>query len=329
MRRQNERTPKAHGWQSVGRSARLPLCALLSLLAAAPAAAETVIEHWGAGDQCAHKKALTIVAHGEADADDPAGPWTVKIDLTALPANAKVYRASLLVERSPIDGRDAAAMVNVEVMPLAGGAENPVPGKPLKLEAPWFGSFDMTGVVRKWAVRPGKDHAVLVKTLPGFKPEATRLEIMYEAMRVPGAGRVAGEPPPVKTVQAVHRTGQTFITFGEIDDPLGKAPPTWGRIKKLLATMDAASRVRYLVFRDTRPITARTIASAALLARVRPPERLQHPRAERGGADRRDPPAGDRRHGAGAEDRAAGAEVRPRLAGDGGGDHQAAGGDRR
>ncbi len=272
MQRPTERTPQAHGQPSVGASVRPALWALLALLLAAPALAEPVIEHWGAGDRCAHKKALKIavVSHGEAAAEGSNGPWVVKIDLTALPARAKIHRASLLIRRSPIDGRDAAALVNVEVAPLAAGTDHPTPGEPLKLEAPWFAGFDVTETVRTWSARPGTDHALLVKSCPGFEPEATRLEIMYETMRAVGAGRAAGEPAPVKAVQAVHRAGQTFITFGEIDDLVGNEPPTWGRVKKLLEEMDAKNRVRYLVYRDRRPITPKTIASATLLARLRP-----------------------------------------------------------
>ncbi len=237
---------------------------LVLLLASAGAKAEVVIEQWGPDEHCAHKKALKIAPAGE---DEQAGPWTITVDLRALPAGAKVYRASLLAEREPLDGRDDAALVDVQI--YAGGRPAGA-AKPLAPEPPWFAGFDATDVVRRWAAAPGAEHRLFVKAFPGWKPQATRLEIAYEAMRVPGAGRVAGEPPQVGGLTAIHRAGQTFLTWQEIEDPLEGAPPTWGRVRAALEGADAKPRVRYLVFRHTEAITAGNISAAALVARVGP-----------------------------------------------------------
>jgi len=231
-----------------------------ALALASVAAGETVIQQWGVGETCGH--AGTIVVRGRGD-DGAKGPWTMTIDLSALPKGATIHRASLLIERKAVDGRSDDALVDVKVVAGRGG-------EPLKLEAPWFASFDATAVVRKWAAGPGKGHKLVVQSCPGLVPEGSRLEIMYELMRVPGAGRVAGEPPALKLVKALHRAGQTFVTFGELDDPLGGEPATWGRVRKLLAEDGGKARVRYLVFRHDKPVTPANVASAKLLARLKP-----------------------------------------------------------
>ncbi|KKL54017.1 hypothetical protein LCGC14_2269620, partial [marine sediment metagenome] len=168
--------------------------------------------------------------------------------------------------RDPVDGRSDDALVNAEVSPLAWalpGAAAPSPAKPLALVGPWFDGFDVTETLGKRAGNPSANLGLYVKALPGWQPETTRLEIMYE-----GKGRSA--PKPVTGLKVVHRAGQTFITWTEIEDKVGKDAATWGKMQALMKDMDATFRVRYLVFRHTAPITGRTIAQAKLLGRVKP-----------------------------------------------------------
>ena len=227
--------------------------AVAALLLAGSARAEVVIEQWGPDERCSHPRTLKVSALEEGN---PPKSWRIDIDLSALPRGAKVYRASLLAQREPLDGRDERVLVNVDIRP-AGAA------RPLQLEGPWFASFDTTETVRRWVKDPEAPHQLLVKAFPGWLPGQTYLEIAYEGK----AGKV---PPQVRAVRAFHRAGQTFITFKEIADPLAGAEPTWGNVRSALEKMDQTSRVRYLVFRHTAPITAENIAEAQLLARLKP-----------------------------------------------------------
>ncbi|MHC4717086.1 MAG: hypothetical protein ACYS5V_08965, partial [Planctomycetota bacterium] len=183
------------------------LAAVAGWTASAPAA--VVLEQWAVGDKAGHPGTVRVVPLGE---DTKAGPWLFKIDLGALPRRAKVHRASLLAWREPIDGRSDDARVNVEIHPLrrawSGQGAPPAGDGPLKLEAPWYDSFDVTETVRGWS--SGKpNHGLVVKAFPGWKPEKTRLEVVYEG----AAGKV---PRQVKGVRAIHRAGQTFLTWTEI-----------------------------------------------------------------------------------------------------------------
>jgi len=229
------------------------------LLAASVAGAEVVIEQWSVGDQAGHPKTIQVVPVGEG------GMRMVRIDLSALPTGAKVYRASLLVGRERIDGRSDDALAPVAVCPLKrdwdGSGAAPV-GPALEPEAPWFDSLDATGAVRGWAGGQA-NRGLLVKSFPGWRPDETRLEVVYE-------GKAGGVPEQVKGVAAIHRAGQTFVTWREVEDKIGAEPATWGKIQALQKEMDAVERVRYLVFRHTAPITPANIGDAKLLARVAP-----------------------------------------------------------
>jgi len=236
---------------------RRAMAIIVALAAATSAAAGgTVIEHWGADGNCAHPETLKVTPAGE---DAKAGPWTITVDLKDLPAAATVRRASLLAEREPVDGREDSALIDVRI---TAGDE----AQPLKLIPPWFAGFDATRAVRGAARARPAELKLSVKAFPGWRPEATRLEIVYDA----GAARADGDRPRVADVKALHRAGQTFITFKETDDLLKGAEPTWGKVRAAMAAMGREARVRYLVFRHTEPITGRNIADAALLARVKP-----------------------------------------------------------
>jgi len=232
---------------------RIPCIAAALLLAWTPAAVgQVAVETWGADERASHPKTVTL-------AGAPDGPKTITIDLSAL-KKAKVLAARLRVERDRITGADEAARTAPAIFPVAGGKSAKTP---LKLMGPWYDAFDAAGWVR--AVQAGRAAPTLhVKAFPKWRPDATRLEITYE-----GAGAVKC-PAAVKSVKALHRAGQTFITWAEIEDPFAGKPVTLGRFRDHVAAMKTKRRVRYRVYRHSRRIDAKTIASAELLAEVAP-----------------------------------------------------------
>jgi len=199
----------------------------------------------------------------------------VQFDLSDLPAGTKVYRADLLVFRKqPLTGFDDEAMTDIAIYPifrpLAAGEKIAPKGKPLALRGPWYDRFDATDAVRKHLADPGagagapaRNLAFLIKTCPFINLEATCLDVAYE-------GRPGRVPAQVTGVKALHRAGQTFITWREIDDPVGSDEITWGRLRDILANIDRDHRLRYCVYRSDRPITAKNLHDASLIARVRP-----------------------------------------------------------
>ncbi len=209
------------------------------------------------------------------------GQAIVQFDLSALPAGGKVYRAELLAFRSqPLDGSDDEAIVDVEVYPLIGGTgvggtgvppvsptgKMPVPpqdaratAKRLELLGPWFDRFDVTEHVRQ---RAGK-LAFFVKAAPAIDPATLCLDVAWE-------GKADQVPPQASSVRASHRAGQTFITWKEIEEPVGTDEIAWGQFRRILADLDKARRVRYCVYRSDKPITADTLPQAVRIAEVAP-----------------------------------------------------------
>ncbi|KKK74412.1 hypothetical protein LCGC14_2884030, partial [marine sediment metagenome] len=198
----------------------------------------------------------------------------VSFDLSALQAGTKVHRADLVIFRKQaITGFDDGAMTDVAVYPLSApfkaGQKVAPKGKPLGLRGPWFDRLDATEAVRaSLAGRKAGDGAsgrlaLLIKTCPAINLQATCLDVAYEGK----AGKV---PRQVTGVKAVHRSGQTFITWREIDELVGTDEITWGRLRTILGGIDRNRRVRYCVYRSDRPITAANLHAAELIARVRP-----------------------------------------------------------
>ncbi len=210
--------------------------------------------------EVAGTKGMKLIASRE-------GLGVVRFDLSALPARAEIHRADLLVRRNqPIHGEDDAALVDIAIYPLfepfAGGRSLRPEGKPLSLRPPWFDRFDATEAVRAWSA--GKPNGgFFVKQFPYWDKAATRLEVVYE-------GTPGKLPQQVTALKALHRSGQTFLTWKEIAEPVGEDEPTWGRLRQVLAGLDAEREVRYCVYRSRRPIAPETLAQAERIADVRP-----------------------------------------------------------
>jgi len=204
------------------------------------------------------------------------GEGVLQFDLSRIPQGAKVFRARLLCERRPLDKGDEGELETIEILPLAAGlSEGSGPrtsGGRLELAAPLYRSFDVTDLVQSWVAGRGTP-GVFVKKFPGWLPEKTYLDVMYE-------GEPGGVPPQVDRVNVLHREGQTFITFTEVDRLLAEvgqasslpgrqdACPTWGEIKSALAS--APDACTYRIYRHTGPINGRTITQAELVAEVGP-----------------------------------------------------------
>ncbi|KPK85333.1 MAG: hypothetical protein AMJ81_03835, partial [Phycisphaerae bacterium SM23_33] len=192
------------------------------------------------------------------------GEGVVRFDLSALPRGAGIHRAELLVFRSAlVSGADDAGSVDIEVYPLFeefGGGKPAVSAAPLALRGPWFDRFDATEAVRKWGA--GKPNGgFYVKVCPYWNPEGTCLDVAYE-------GKPDQVPPQVSGLKVLHRAGQTFITFNEVQPLITAEKTTWGEIKKALAEAKAACS--YRIYAHAEPISADNLHQAELLGEVGP-----------------------------------------------------------
>ncbi len=255
---------------SGGLAGRLSVMLVGLLAAACVAAGEVVIETWGVGERASHPQTVKIV---EAE----RGAAVIQIDLSALlPQRPEIYRARLLALRAPITGADEEAVVKVEIFPLTrpfvAGGKPALGPRPLKLIAPWYDCFDATEQVR--ACMPKKSNCELyVKAFPKWQRESTALEVTFE-------GKPTGKLPPAVTgLRVFHRAGQTFITWketrlpaagGQAEDPFGDKPVTLAQLRQKQQEMAERARVRYRVYRHSRPIDKKSLSEAELLAEVAP-----------------------------------------------------------
>ncbi len=196
-----------------------------------------------------------------------SGAAVMTFDLAAIPKDAPVYRARLACRRGPIDRADPEPPGAIEIYPISSprwpGAEPAVDPRPLALVGPWYRSFDMTELVAAWVGGGRANHGVYVNGCAGWRNEETSLEIMIE-------GDACDVPPQVAGGAAFHRCGQTFITWREIDDPVGGDHISWGHMRHILNDLDRDREIRYCVYRSASRITRENIHRADRVAVVPP-----------------------------------------------------------
>ena len=177
--------------------------------------------------------------------------WTIDVDLSGLPRQGKIHGGHLYVPRSePLSGREEWALTNIEVTAADRTSA--------KLVGPWYDCFDLTGWLRSGGAASFRlDGSTMVDA------KKISLALEYE-------GKLTDPPRQPTGLRAVHRAGQTFITWLEIEKRITDEPVAWGVLRKALEEMDARRVVRYRVYRHTQPVTAKNIAAAEMLAEVQP-----------------------------------------------------------
>ncbi len=218
------------------------------ILAGLPAlsAGAVATTSFSAADEGPNPKAVQV-------AKAPGG-HLIAVKLTALAKGTKVHGARLRAARGKLED-PKALLVDIEVYPGRRAA-----GKPLPLAPPDYGSFDATDAVAK-AVAAAGQLELFVKTFPGWRQETTRLEVTYE-------GAPPAVPSAVSGINALHRAGQTFITWKEVDPPITAEKCTWGQYRKALA--GAKAPCTYRVYAHGKPIDAKSFLQAELLGEVGP-----------------------------------------------------------
>jgi len=240
---------------------------------AGAAEAGVVTARWGVRGRIQHAGTLTYAASG-------AGTL-MAFDLSALPDPSGAGKATVHRARLVFAGNGGES--GYDLVP-ADAKGQPI-GKPLELVGPYYRWFDATAAVRAWA-GGSKKGFILIRRAPTFKRQDPYLEIAYEA----AGAKPAAQPKQVTGLKAFARSGQVFLTFREpssIDG--GKDDVRWDDLVKALRTKqrglggftplglrpdDSAGEVRYRVYRHDRPITAKTLGAATLLAEVTPGSRL-------------------------------------------------------
>jgi hypothetical protein len=177
---------------------KLCLTILVVALLAGAANAAPVRERWAPpGIAGTHPDTLKV-ATGKVP--------VLQLDLSALPKDAQVYRATLRNKRvsqpkDPIEIRVVAK--------IGTGGEMEYEGQPLALEAPGYASYDLTALVPTWQQNPARNQGLALVKSGSFDPASAYVDICYE-------GTPQKPPPQVSNLKAVHHDGQTFLTWKEM-----------------------------------------------------------------------------------------------------------------
>ena len=176
------------------------LTVMLALATAGLHGAELVRERWAAKDTaCAHPGALTVTQAGRTP--------RLLFDLSALPQETRIHHASLhcFTQGHAQPGEPARLLV---IGKLPAGGEPVTVGEPLKLEPPWFRSFDITEAVRRWVAQPETNLGLAVSSFDKLLPQQCSLDILFE-------GTDPAPPAQATGVKVLHHDGQTFIIWKE------------------------------------------------------------------------------------------------------------------
>ena len=195
------------------------------------------------------------------------GEGVLQFDLSAVPRDARLFRAELVLWRArPQPANHPDRLVNIEIHALAEPFKQGEPklsGPPLELCGPGFDRFDATAAVQAALKAKSGAAQFFVKAFPGWDQQKGCLELMYE-------GRPKDPPAQASGLKVVHRAGQTFITWKEIEDVVGADEVRWGEMRQILNGLDSEREVRYCIYRHSKPIDAVSLPQAQLIARVAP-----------------------------------------------------------
>jgi len=194
---------------------------------------------FGNGPKCKHPNTLRISGN------------VIRFDLSALPRTTEVHRAVL---RVPTRGHRRGASVVLRPVSLEGVGD-------LQTRPPLHVTFDATLAAKAWVKDPASNKGVTLVDSAGVRFDNAVLEVSY-------AGAVARPLTNVTELKAVHQSGQTFLTWKEIDDPVGDDAPQFVDFEKRILEARKRRNLRYRVYRHTRPITADTLGQAELVREV-------------------------------------------------------------
>ncbi len=187
---------------------------------------------------------------------------SITVDLSAVPAGAQVYRAILVPHRPGNTGSGPGAAYAHQPLRVEPAD---APGKGLQTQPPRHLNLDCTAAVQRAVARPDRRLVLNVISFAGLGADGAeiRLDVWCDQ---PAAGRVE----QVTGTRAVHRDGDTMITFAEVDPPLTDPEPTGAVFRDAVARLDDAAEVRYRIYRSSQPIGATTIRSAELVDEIPP-----------------------------------------------------------
>ena len=285
----------------MGHMRRMILAAAVALVTiAASTRAEMAVEWWGDGTDMPHGgMSIELSKYGREGVVATKGPprdidgiHTLTFDLAAIRKGTRVHHASLRTQ-APLTAirtdnrvymdigrgvfyydplRIYAEMAQRKSIEIYVAREGSAAGKavydkdkPLLLEAPTFRSLDATAAVQDWVDGKAPNLGFVVRQLGNWdwNPAMTVLEVRYE-------GAVKNPPPQAKDVKVIHRKGQSFISWTEIEKIIDQEEIEWADFQRIFKKHSPRRNTLYRIYRHTEPITAANLAQAQRINEIWP-----------------------------------------------------------
>ncbi len=190
-----------------------------------------------------HRQALTVE------------PGMIRFDLAALPPATKVQRAVL---RFPFRS-DYGSHAAVKLLPVG------VSERCLATQPPAHQTLRATEAVSAWLANSIDNRGLKIVS-------AGRTDFQKAVLEVSYLGEVTQPTMAVTQLKAEHHDGQTFLTWKEPHDVVGKDLPTFEEFEKVVLDARDKRQIVYRVYRRDGPITTANLGEAELIREV--PESL-------------------------------------------------------
>lgn len=187
---------------------------------------------FGNSERCEHRGTLT---HRDA---------RLRFDLSSLPPTTRILRAVLRVSS---EGHRTGQALRLVPAGLPGAS-------PLPFLPPTFDSLELTEIAALWVKDPSANQGLVVEDPAGVSLETAVLEVSCR-------GTTSRPIPQVTDLRADHRSGQTFLTWKEIEDVVGADEPTFEEFERAVLDARARRKVVYRIYRSSRPITVQSLVS--------------------------------------------------------------------
>ena len=183
---------------------------------------------------------------------------TISVNLSALPGGTTVYRAMLVPHLSGNSSSNSRANTAMQIQAAD------APGVWLQAAGPRYLTVDCTAAAQR-AMAGTRTLQLNIISWPGWNSggQILRLDVWCDQPPV-------NSPQQVTNLAAVHRTGDTMLTFTEVEQPLTTSPITGPGYDTAMNSINASTEIRYRIYRSASPIDATTIRTAELVDEISP-----------------------------------------------------------
>ena len=183
------------------------------------------------------------------------------MNLSSLPAGTQIFRAILVPHLGGNSGGYPGDTRSTSPMKIQAAD---APGVWLQAFGPQYLTLDCTTAAQRALLAGDKTLRLNVISWNQWSNgQEVRLDVWSDAPAATAIQQVTG-------LQAMHRDGDTMLTFAEVNPPVTDLAPTLDQLNAAKSAMDTPNEIRYRVYRSASPIDALSIRTAELVDEIAP-----------------------------------------------------------